>query len=100
LKGEINMATPITGGTAFDFGAAAQATTAQSQTTTTPAAQQPTRVEPAAYTVKLSDDAQVRLLSAQGQTVPQIAIMTDLSTQAVNGYLGITQATATAAINK
>jgi hypothetical protein len=96
------MATPITGGTAFDFGAAAQATTAQLQTTTTAAVsvQQPTRVESAGYTVKLSDDAQVRLLSAQGQTVPQIAIMTDLSTQAVNGYLGITQAPATAASNK
>jgi len=99
LKEEITMATPITGGTAFDFGAAAQATTAQPQTTTTPAAsvQQPTRVEPAGYTVKLSDDAQVRLLNAQGQTVPQIAIMTDLSTQAVNGYLGITQTPVTAA---
>jgi len=86
------MVTPISGGTAFDFGAAAQATAAQPQTTPTPEApKQPTRVEPIVDTVKLSPSAQVRLLKTQGQTVPEIAINTALSTQTVNGYLGITQ---------
>jgi len=82
------MATPITGGTAFDFGEAAQVTAPQ------PAAsvQQPTQTEPTGDTVRLSDGAQVRLLKTQGQTVAQIAISTALSTETVNSYLGITQA--------
>lgn len=87
------MVTPISGGTAFDFGAAAQATAAQPQTTPTPAtpAKQPTRTEPIADTVKLSPSAHVHLLKTQGQTVAQIAISTALSAQTVDSYLGITQ---------
>jgi hypothetical protein len=84
------MATPISGGTAFDFGAAAQATAPQPQTTTAPV-NQPTKIDPAGYTVKLSDAAQVRLLNTQGHSVSQISVITDLSTQTVNGYLGVTQ---------
>jgi hypothetical protein len=81
------MATPISGGTAFDFGAAAQAVAAQPQTTTTVApVKQPAKVED---TIKLSDHAQVRLLKTQGQTVAEISQLTNLSTQAVNSYLGI-----------
>jgi hypothetical protein len=93
LKEDV-MATPISGGTAFDFGAAAQATAAQPQTTTTATAsvKQPTKIEPTGYTVKLSDDAQVRLLNAQGHSVSQISVITNLSTKAVDGYLRITQA--------
>jgi hypothetical protein len=87
------MVAPISGGTAFDFGAAAQATAAQPQATPTPAApaKQPFKIQPTADTVKLSPSAQVRLLKTQGQTVLEIAINTALSTQTVNGYLGITQ---------
>jgi hypothetical protein len=88
------MVTPISGGTAFDFGAAAQAAAAQPQTTPTPAepAKQPIRIDPIADTVKLSPSAQVRLLKTQGQTVPEIAINTALSAQTVDSYLGIPQA--------
>jgi len=88
------MATPVTGGTAFDFGAAAQATAAEPVSTATPgtSARQAGGIEPARDTVKLSDGAQVRLLKTQGQTVAEIAISTALSTQTVNSYLGITQA--------
>jgi hypothetical protein len=86
------MVTPIPGGTAFDFGAAAQATAARPEETTAPAtAVKPAaKVDPIADTVKLSAGAQVRLLRTQGQTVPEIAINTALSTQTVNSYLGIT----------
>jgi hypothetical protein len=93
------MATPITGGTAFDFGAAAQAT-ASPQATTAPAAaaRQPAKLDPAeGDTVKLSDGAHVRLLKTLGQTVSEIAVNTALSTQTVNSYLGITQAPSTVA---
>ena len=84
------MATPISGGTAFDFGAASQAVAAQPQTTATVApVKQPAKIED---TVKLSDQAQVRLLSTQGQTVSAISVITNLSTQAVDSYLGIAQA--------
>jgi hypothetical protein len=95
------MVAPISGGTAFDFGAAAQATAAPAQTATAPAAtvKQPSKNEPAAE-VRLSDSAQVHLLRTQGQTVAEIAISTDLSTQTVNSYLGITQAPPTAGNNK
>lgn len=96
------MATPITGGTTLDSGAAARATVAASQTTARPAAtvQQPIKLEPAGDTVKLSDRAQVRLLRTQGQSISQISAITDLSTQAVDGYLGLTSApTPTAAAN-
>jgi uncharacterized protein YcgI (DUF1989 family) len=96
------MATPISGGSAFDFGAAAHAATVQPQTTTAPA-RQPIRTEPTGGdTVKLSDGAQVRLMSSQGETVAEIVINTALSTQAVNSYLGRTQAPAVpaAASNK
>jgi cation transport ATPase len=88
------MVNPIPGGTAFDFGAAAQAVGEQSPTTTTSVAlvKQPAGVEPVADTVKLSAGAQVRLLKTQGQTVPQIAVDTALSAQTVDSYLGITQA--------
>jgi hypothetical protein len=86
------MVAPISGGTAFDFGAAAQ-TTAQPQATTAPAApaKQPTSIE-SADTVRLSDSAQVHLLRTQGQTVAQIAISTALTAQTVDSYLGISQA--------
>jgi hypothetical protein len=84
------MATPITGGTAFDFGAAAQVTAPQP----TAPAHQATRIQPPTDTVKLSDRAQVRLLKTQGQTVSQIAVSTALTTETVNSYLGITQAPA------
>ena len=86
------MATPISGGTAFDFGAAAQITAAYPQTTTAVAAstKQPNKFVPAGDTVKLSDDAQVRLLNTQGHSVSQISVLTNLSTQTVEGYLGIT----------
>jgi hypothetical protein len=96
------MVAPISGGTAFDFGAAAQATAAPVQTATAPAAtvKQPIKNEPAADEVRLSDSAQVHLLRTQGQTVAEIAISTALSTQTVNGYLGITQAPPTAGNNK
>jgi hypothetical protein len=88
------MVTPISGGTAFDFGAAAQAAAPQAETTTTSvaSAKQPAGVEPVADTVKLSAGAQVRLLKTQGQTVAEIAISTALSAQTVNSYLGIAQA--------
>jgi hypothetical protein len=87
------MATSISVGTAFDFGAAAQAGAAQTPTTTSVAAvKQPAGVEPVADTVRLSPSAQVRLLRTQGQTVSEIAISTALSAEAVNSYLGITQA--------
>ena len=96
------MATPISGGTAFDFGAAAQAATVQPQTTTA-SARQPSKIETTSGdTVKLSDGAQVRLMSSHGETVAEIVINTALSTQAVNSYLGISQAPAprAAASNK
>jgi predicted molibdopterin-dependent oxidoreductase YjgC len=96
------MATPISGGTAFDFGAAAQAVAVQPQTTTV-SASQPTKIETTGGdTVKLSDGAQVRLMSSQGETVAEIVINTALSTQAVNSYLGIsrTPALPAAASNK
>jgi hypothetical protein len=88
------MVNPIPGGTAFDFGAAAQAPVSQRDQTTTSVAsvKQPAGVEPVADTVKLSPGAQVRLLKTQGQTVGEIAISTALSAEAVNSYLGITQA--------
>ena len=88
------MVVPISGGTAFDFGAAAQATASPLQTATAPAAtlKQPTKNEPAVDEVRLSDSAQVHLLRTQGQTVAEIAVNTALSTQTVNGYLEITQA--------
>ncbi len=83
------MATPISGGTAFDFGAAAQAVAPQPQTTATVApVKQSAKIED---TVKLSDQAQVRLLKTQGHSVSQISVITDLSTQTVNSYLGVTQ---------
>lgn len=88
------MATPITGGTTFDLGAATQAAAAQPQPTNTAqatAAKQASKTSTTAYTVKLSEDAQVRLLSTQGQSVSQISVLTDLSTQTVDGYLGKTQ---------
>jgi hypothetical protein len=85
------MATPIPGGTAFDFGAATQTPAAQPQATTT-SVKPPTKIESTRDTVKLSDDAQVRLLKTQGQTVSQISVITNLSTKAVDGYLGITSA--------
>jgi predicted molibdopterin-dependent oxidoreductase YjgC len=91
------MATPISGGSAFDFGAAAQAAAVQPQTTTV-SARQPTKIETTAGdTVRLSDGAQVRLMSSQGETVAEIVINTALSTQAVNSYLGRTQAPPSAA---
>jgi hypothetical protein len=83
------MATPISGGTAFDFGAAAQATAPQPQPTAP--VNPPTKIDPTGYTVKLSDAAQVRLLNTQGHSVSQISVITDLSTQTVNSYLGVTQ---------
>jgi hypothetical protein len=85
------MVTPISGATAFDFGAAAQAPVAQPRTTARPAAsvKQPTTTRDS---VRLSDGAQVRLLKTQGQTIAEIAINTALSTETVNSYLGITQA--------
>ena len=88
------MVIPITGGTAFDFGAAAQAATPQREATTASAApaKQPAGVEPVADTVRLSASAQVRLLKTQGQTVAQIAVSTALSAQTVDSYLGISEA--------
>jgi hypothetical protein len=87
------MATPILGGTAFDFGAAAQAPAVQPQTTSTTASVRPlTNVEPSGDSVQLSEGAHVRLLSSQGDPVSEIVINTALSTQAVNSYLGVTQA--------
>jgi len=90
------MTTLISGGSAFDFGAAAQVATVQPPTTTASAsASQPTKLETTGGdTVRLSDGAQVRLMSSQGETVAEIVINTALSTQAVNSYLGITQASA------
>jgi len=87
------MVTPISGGTAFDFGAAAQATAAPPQTQA-PAisVKQPANIKPTEDTVKLSAGAQVRLLRTQGQAVSEIAVNTALSTETVNSYLGITQA--------
>jgi hypothetical protein len=85
------MATPISGGTAFDFGAAAQAPAEQPQATTA-SVKHPTTIAPTRDTVKLSDDAQVRLLNTQGHSVSQVAVITNLSTKAVDGYLGITSA--------
>lgn len=81
------MATPISGVTAFDFGAAAQASAPQPPAS----AQPPSRIEPTGDTLKLSDGAQVRLLRTQGQTVAQIVVNTALSTEVVNSYLGITR---------
>jgi len=86
------MATPISGGTAFDFGAAAQFTAAQPQTiaTVTEPIKQLSKIQPTGDTVRLSDDAQVRLLNTQGHSVSQISVLTNLSAQAVESYLGIT----------
>jgi hypothetical protein len=92
LKEKQFMASPISGGTAFDFGAATQAPAVQLQTTTTPTPFRQLTKAPGGDTIKLSEGAQVRLLSSQGETVPQIIIDTALSTQAVNSYLGLTQA--------
>jgi hypothetical protein len=88
------MANPISGGTAFDFGAAAQATPTQRETATAPVAsvKRPAGVEPVTDTVKLSAAAQVRLLKTQGQTLAEIAFNTALSAEAVNSYLGIAPA--------
>jgi hypothetical protein len=88
------MVNPIPGGTAFDFGAAAQAPPAQRETAIAPvaSAKQPAGVEPVADTVKLSPGANVRLLKTQGQTVAEIAVSTALSAETVNSYLGITPA--------
>jgi hypothetical protein len=88
------MVNPIPVGTAFDFGAAAQAPASQRETATTPVAsvKQPAGVEPVADTVKLSPGAHVRLLRTQGQTVAEIAINTALSIETINSYLGITPA--------
>jgi hypothetical protein len=74
------MVNPIPVGTAFDFGAAAQAPASQRETATTPVAsvKQPAGVEPIADTLKLSPGAHVRLLRTQGQTVAEIAINTCL----------------------
>jgi hypothetical protein len=84
------MINPIPGGTAFDFGAAAQIPATQTQTTTSVASvKQPAGVEPVADTVKLSPVAQVRLLKTQGQTIAEIALNTALSPQQVTSYLGI-----------
>jgi hypothetical protein len=98
------MVNPIPGGTAFDFGAAAQAPASTRETATTPVApaKQPAGVEPIADTVNLSPGANVRLLRTQGQTVAEIATSTALSAEAVDSYLGITQAPlpSTAASNK
>jgi hypothetical protein len=93
VKGEQFMATPISGGTAFDFGAAAQATTVRPETTA-PAisVKQPAKIVHTGDTVRLSPSAQVRLLKTQGQTAAQIAISLALSSQTVDGYLGIAQA--------
>jgi hypothetical protein len=79
------MATPISG-------AAPQATAAQPQiTNTAPEAKQAGKTGTTAYTVKLSEDAQVRLLNTEGHSVSEISVITDLSTQVVDGYLRITQ---------
>jgi hypothetical protein len=87
------MINPVPGGTAFDFGAAAQATAAPSETTTSvAAAKQPAGVEPVADTVKLSPGAQVRLLKTEGQSIAEIAVNTALSAESVNSYLGISPA--------
>ena len=87
------MVNPVPGGTAFDFGAAAQAAP-ERETTATPIAsvKQPAGVEPVADTVKLSPGAHVRLLKTQGQTVAEIALSTALTAETVNSYLGITPA--------
>jgi hypothetical protein len=82
------MATPIIGGTAFDFGEAAQATAAQPPAPV----QQPIRTTPTEDTVKLTEGAQVRALRTQGRTVPEIATTLALSARVVNSYLGVTSA--------
>jgi hypothetical protein len=94
LEGGKTMVNPIPGGTAFDFGAAAQAPASTRETATTPvaSAKQPAGVEPVGDTVKLSPGANVRLLRTQGQTVAEIVVNTALSAEAVNSYLGIAQA--------
>ena len=96
------MLTPIPQGSAFDFGAAAQAPASQRETSTAPVApaKQPAGGEPVDDTVKLSPGAQVRLLKTQGQTVPEIAITTGLSHEAVNSYLGISPPLVKIAANK
>jgi hypothetical protein len=93
-KEETIMVNPIPGGTAFDFGAAAQTTASQpeAETSSVASVKLPAGVEPVADTAKLSPGAQVRLLKTQGQTIPEIAITTALSAQAVNSYLGIAPA--------
>jgi hypothetical protein len=82
------MATPITGGTAFNFGEAAQ-TTATQPPVPVP---QPIRTAPPQDTVRLSDGAHVRALRTQGLTVAEIALNLALSAQVVNSYLGVTSA--------
>jgi hypothetical protein len=82
------MASPISAATAFDFGEAAQSPTTVPATSSKQSAPNETEGD----TVKLSDGAQVRLLKTQGQTIAEIAINTALSAEAVNSYLGITQA--------
>jgi hypothetical protein len=88
------MTNPISGGTAFDFGAAAQTAPAQPETVTAPlaSARRPAGVEPVTDTVKISAGARVRLLKTQGQTLAEIAFNTALSAEAVNSYLGIAPA--------
>ena len=97
------MATPISGGTSFNFGAAPQAAAAQPQKTSTapePEVEEPSKTDTTAYTVKLSEDAQVRLLNTEGQSVSQISVLTDLTTKAVDGYLGISQPPAAPSTSK
>jgi len=86
------MATPISGATAFAFGEAAQTDTPQTQTPQVTSGKQPAQTEFARDSINLSDGTQVQLLRRQGQTVAEIAINTALSTQAVNSYLGISEA--------
>jgi hypothetical protein len=87
------MVTPISWGTAFDFGSAAQAGAVRPETTA-PAisVKQSAKIVHAGDTVRLSPSAQVRLLKTQGQTAAQIAISLALSAQTVDSYLGIAQA--------
>jgi len=48
-----------------------------------------TTAEPAPYVVKLTEAEQAFQLSLQGQTVPQIAEQLNLTVDAVNKFLGI-----------
>lgn len=82
------MVTQIYRGNPSDFGSTAQVAAVPLTV------KQLTTLKPQEDTVKLSTDAQIRVLKSQGQTVEEIALRMALTTKAVDSYLAITPAQA------